>query len=225
MHIVIAGGGKIGEYLAKILLRQGHDVYIIEQDESTASRLASSLTGRYMVIHGDGCMSRYMEDADIRTADVFVATTGQDHSNLMSCEIASRIFDVPRCIARVNSPKNTRIFREVGIECVSATAEIGTMIEEEAMAGGISIITNLTHGNVRLKEIIMPRMRHHDNEEGILAIDVSLPTGCLFVAVSHSDEDGMEVVGPETVLYPGDLIVVAAETAQKDMVEPALKLL
>ena len=69
--------------------------------------------------------------------DVFVSTTGKDDANLVSCEIATRVFDVPRCIARVNTPKNMRIFREVGIECVSSTALIATIIEEDAMLGGI----------------------------------------------------------------------------------------
>jgi trk system potassium uptake protein TrkA len=225
MYIVIAGGGKIGEYLASIMLRQGNEVAIIEQCESTADRLASILSGRYLVINGDGCMSRYQEDADIRKADVFVATTGQDDSNLMSCEIASRVFGVPRCIARVNSPKNLRIFRECGIECVSSTTLIATMIEEEAMLGGISILSSMTHGNVALKEVVVPRMRHHDNEHGVLAYDVELPSGCLFVAVSRDNEDEMEVVGPETLLHPGDMVVVAAYSDRVDMVPAALKLL
>lgn len=224
MYIVISGGGKIGEYLATIMLRAGNEVAIIEQNTAVADRLASILSGRYLVINGDGCQSRFQEDADIRKADVFVATTGQDDSNLMSCEIASRVFGVPRCIARVNSPKNLRIFREVGIECVSSTTLIATMIEEEAMLGTISILSSMMHGNVVLKEISVPRMRHHDNEEGVRAADVELPSGCLLVTVSR-DEDEMEVVGPDTVLHPGDMVVVAAYSDRIDMVPAALKLL
>lgn len=225
MYIVIAGGGKIGEYLAQTMLAGGNEVAIIERDESTADRLSSVLTGRYLIINGDGCMSRYQEDADIRIADVFVAATGQDSSNLMACEIASRVFGVPRCIARVNSPKNLRIFREVGIECVSSTTLIATMIEEEALMGGISVLSSLSHGNVTLSEIIMPRMRFHDNEAGIPAYNIELPYGCLFVAVGRKGEDDMEIVGPETILRPGDMIVVAATTGQLDLVNATLKLL
>lgn len=225
MYIVIAGGGKIGEYLATIMLRAGNDVAVIERDEATADRLASVLSGRYLIINGDGCMSRFQEDADIRRADVFVATAGQDDTNLMACEIAQRVFGVPRCIARVNSPKNLRIFREVGVECVSSTTLIATMIEEEAMLGGISVLSSLTHGNVALKEVTIPRMRHHNNEEGVLAYDVELPAGCLFVSVSRDDEDEMEIVDADTVLHPGDVAVVAAYSDRVDMVSAALKML
>lgn len=77
MYIVIAGGGKIGSYLAGIMLKSGNEVAVIEQRLATADRLSVQLTGPYLVIHGDGCDSRYQEDAGIRQADVFVATTAR----------------------------------------------------------------------------------------------------------------------------------------------------
>ena len=83
MYIVINGGGKVGEYLATVLLRSGHDVAIIERDSNVADRLSMILEGRYLVIRGDGCDSRYQEDAGIRKTDVFVAATGQDDNNLV----------------------------------------------------------------------------------------------------------------------------------------------
>ena len=219
MYLVINGGGKVGEYLATRMLRAGNDVAIIEKDPKTADRLASVLTGRYLVVCGDGCMSRYQEDANIRGADVFVATTGRDESNLMSCEIANRTFNVPRVIARVNSPKNLRIFREVGIEAVSSTTLIATIIEQDAMLGGISVLSTLSRGSVALNEVTVPHMKAHDDEEGVLALDVELPDGALLVAVSGDDEDDMEVVGTDTRLYPGDVVVVAADT---DLVQTAV---
>ena len=152
MYVVIAGGGKIGEYLANVLLESGNDVTIIEEDLETADRLSVVLQGRYLVIHGDGCDSKYQEDAGIRRADVFVATTGQDDATLDSCEIAQHVFNVPRCIARVNSPKNLRIFHEVGIECVSSTTLIANLIEEETLVVALATVEKLfdkTMANVR----------------------------------------------------------------------------
>ena len=215
MRIVINGGGKVGEYLASVLLADGNDVVVIEEDRATADRLASTLTGRYMVIWGDGCVSRYQEDAGIRQADLFVSTTGKDDANLVSCEIAMRVFNVPRCIARVNSPKNLRIFREVGIECVSSTTLIATIIEEDAMLGGISVLSSLSHGNVALAEVTVPRMRHHDPVEGVLAHDVPVPDGCVLVAVSRGDEGDMEVIGTTPRLHPGDMVVLATDAEMK----------
>ena len=73
MYIVIVGGGKVGEYLADVLLKSGNEVAVIEKDADTADRLSIVLQGRYLIIHGDGCDSRYQEDAGIRKADVFAA--------------------------------------------------------------------------------------------------------------------------------------------------------
>jgi len=209
MYIIITGGGKVGEYLATVLLRSGNEVALIERDVKVADRLSMILEGRYLIIRGDGCDSRYQEDAGIRKADVFVAATGQDDNNLVACEIASRIYNVPRCIARVNAPKNQRIFRALDIESISSTEMIANLIEEETLMGSVSVVSSLTHGNVVLTEISVPHMHNHSNDDGVLAFDIELPVDRLIVAVSSKDD--VEVVGEETRLYPGDIAVIAAD--------------
>jgi trk system potassium uptake protein TrkA len=209
MYVVIVGGGKVGEYLASVLLKSGNEVVVIEKDRRTADRLSIVLEGRYMVIQGDGCDSRYQEDAGIRKADVFVAATGQDDNNLVSCEIASRVYGVSRTIARVNAPKNQRIFRALGIECISSTEMIANLIEEETLMGSVNVVSSLTHGNVVLTEIAVPQMREHSSEEGVLAYDVPMPEQSLIVAVSSKDD--VEVVGEDTRLFPGDSVVIASD--------------
>lgn len=221
MNIVIAGGGKVGAYLAQVLLKGDNEVAVIEQDLKTADRLSMQLEGRYLVIHGDGCDSRFQEDAGIRQADVFVATTGKDDNNLVSCEIAQRVFRVSRCIARVNNPKNLRIFREVGIECVSSTTLIANLIEEEAMLGSVSVVTSLTHGNVSLSEIVVPRLRHHNDDEGILVTSIPVPEGAIIAAVASADD--VEVVGDDTIAYPGDKVIVIADNDVLDEVRAVFR--
>ena len=224
MYIVIAGGGKIGEYLAAKLLFNDNYVVIIEEDEETACRLSVELEGRYMIICGDGCDSRFQEDAGIRKADVFVATTGQDDDNLVACEIAQRVFNVPRCIARVNSPKNLRIFRELGIESVSSTTLIAKLIEEEAMLGSISVVSSMTHGNVALAELTIPRFRNNKNSsEGILVGDIEMPEGSIIVALSTAED--VVVVNNETRLRPGDTVMVAYDGDSIDDVRTLFKLI
>ena len=209
MYIVINGGGKVGEYLATVLLRSGNEVAIIERDTTVADRLSMLMQGRYLIIRGDGCDSRYQEDAGIRKADVFVAATGQDDNNLVSCEIASRIYDVPRCIARVNAPKNQRIFRALGIESISSTEMIANLIEEETLMGSVNVVSSLTHGDVVLTEISVPHMHNHSNDEGVLAYDVDMPDQSIIVAVSTVND--VEVVGEETRLFPGDTAIIASD--------------
>lgn len=210
MYIVIAGGGKIGEYLATVLLKSGNEVAIIEKNASIADRLSMLLQGRYLVIRGDGCDSKFQEDAGIRKADVFVATTGQDDNNLVSCEIAQRVFSVPRCVARVNAPKNQRIFRALGIESVSSTELIANLIEEETLMGSVSTVSSLTHGNVLLAEVAVPRPRSHEYPDGIPVAAIDMPENSIIAAIASADD--VQVVNEDTVMYPGDKAIVVADT-------------
>ena len=223
MFIVIAGGGKVGSYRASVLLQSGNEVAVIEETLKTADQLSVMLEGGYLVIHGDGCDSRYQEDAGIRRADVFVATTGLDDSNLVACEIAQRVFHVPRVIARVNNPKNLRIFREVGIECVSSTTLIANLIEEEALLGSVSVVSSLTHGNVALTEVVVPRMRHHSNEAGVDIDSLPLPDNVLIAAVATKDD--VVVASDNLVMYPGDKAIVVADNDVLDEVRAVFKAL
>lgn len=214
MYVVICGGGKVGEYLATTLLKSDNEVAVIERDLETADELSIHFEGQYLVINGDGCDSRFQEDAGIRHADVFVAATGRDDDNLVACEIAKRVFNVDRCIARVNNPKNQRIFRAVGIESISSTALIANFIEEEAMLGGMSVVSSLAHSNVALFELLIPKMHRHP--QGVNVWDVPLPDGSLVAAVSRAD--GAEVVSDETIIREGDKVIMVAYSDAMDEV-------
>ena len=223
MYIVIMGGGKVGAYLASVMLSSEIEVALIEQSAENADLLSVAYEGQFLVINGDGCDSRFQEDAGIRRADVFVSATGQDDTNLVGCEIAQRVFNVPRVIARVNNPKNLRIFREVGIECVSSTTLIANLIEEEALLGSVSVVSSLTHGNVSLSEFTVGRMKHHSEDEGVAIADIEMPDGALIVAVAY--EDDAEVARPEMLLYPGDQVIVVADIDVLDEVRAAFRAL
>ena len=221
MYVVISGGGKVGEYLASVLLSSGNEVAIIERERRTADRLSMVLEGDYLVILGDGCDSKYQEDAGIRKADTFVATMGQDDNNLVACEIAQRVFRVPRCIARVNNPRNMRIFRKLGIESISSTALIAGLIEEETLMGSVSVATTLTHGNIVLSEVAVPRMRNHLNERGVLVGDIDMPEGSLIVAVATADDT--TVASPGMVIYPGDTAIIVSDSEVIDDVRAVFR--
>ena len=210
MYCVIVGGGKIGEYLARTLLGDGNRVAIVDEDEQTAAHLSEILEGPVLVIQGDGCEVTIQEDAGVQQADIFVAATGQDEDNLAACEIAKRVFGIARTLARVNDPKNLRIFRRLGIESVSSTALIARMIQEEAMMGSMSVAVAMTHDQIGLIDITVPTMRNHDNDQGVLAVDIEFDDGIRLVAVSHNDD--IEVARDTTRIYPGDQVIVAADT-------------
>ncbi|MGM0818869.1 MAG: NAD-binding protein, partial [Actinomycetota bacterium] len=94
MYVVIAGGGRVGRYIAVDLIAEGHDVTIIEEVEDRCEDLLRDHD--LLVIHGDACDVRYLEQARTERADVFVATTGIDDVNFVACQLARTSFEVPR---------------------------------------------------------------------------------------------------------------------------------
>lgn len=114
-YVIIMGGGRVGLALANLLIDEGYDIALIENDEALSTEVASELDA--LVIHGNGTSSKLLEEINIEDAKYFIATTGSDEANLLSC-ILVRKYDVPHIIARVSNPDHEEAFKEVGIERV-----------------------------------------------------------------------------------------------------------
>ena len=115
MYIVIMGGGRVGLALANLLIDNGEDITLIESDETLCGEVAAELDA--LVICGNGTNSKLLEETNIEDADYFIATTGNDEANLLSC-ILVRKYNVPNIIARVSNPDHEEAFKEVGIDHV-----------------------------------------------------------------------------------------------------------
>lgn len=214
MYIVIGGGGKIAENLAQTLLNQNHEVVIIDENDQVVEYLVENLSGRVMVILGDCCETDVLEDAGIQLADIFVASTGQDDDNLVACEIASVLYDTPRIIARVNNPKNERIFRNLGIEAISSTSIIARMIEEEAVQNDVRVLMSLRQGDLVMMEVELPLHTHLEDEGGIKVAELSLPTSTVLVALARNDQ--LDTINGDTILLPGDTIVLCVRSDKEE---------
>ena len=150
MYVVINGGGKVGSYLGRTLVHKGHGVAVIEKRAQVLEKLSAELPTKVLLIEGDGCDTKFQEDAGVGHADVFVAVTGEDEDNLVSCQLAKVRFNVKRALARVNSPKNEHLFNALGIEAISATTVISRLIEEEMSVGEVFTLQILKKGRLAL---------------------------------------------------------------------------
>ena len=215
MRIVVNGGGKVGSFLAAAMVKNDHDVTLIERRAEVSEKVAKEVEGA-LIILGDGCDVRYQEDAGVGDAQVFVSVTGDDDDNLVACQIAQGVFSVPRVIARVNNPKNEDIFTALGIEAVSSTTIISRLIEEEISIGDIITLQTLKKGHLALVEIDLP------GPEAIAVgrriMDLDLPRDTVLVAILRGEEDILIPTG-ETVMMAGDSVVALTNVKQ----EKALK--
>ena len=116
MKVCIAGGGRVGMYLAQSLLSHRHKVTIIEPQEALCRTLADTLD--IPVICGDSLSFDTLRTADVASCDAFVAVTNTDETNLVACQIAKREFGVNRTVARASNPKNRDILHTLGVDTV-----------------------------------------------------------------------------------------------------------
>ena len=207
---MIGGGGKIGEMVARLLLSSGHEVAIVEMDATRSNYLAHALTGRVLVVQGNCCDAAALRDAGAGDADVICALTGQDDTNLAVCEVTKTLFDAPRTIARVNDARNERIFTSLGVDVVSSTVVIARMVEQEALSTGMRTVMSLKHGEFAMTEVDIPNSPSLRAEGGRRVADLELPPSTILVAVSHGDQ--FDTVNGQTLLMPGDTVLVCARS-------------
>ena len=130
MKVCIAGGGRVGMYLAQSLLSHHHKVTIIEPQEALCRTLADTLD--IPVICGDSLSFDTLRTADVASCDAFVAVTGNDEDNLVACQIAKREFGVNRTVARASNPKNRDILHTLGVDTVvCGTDNLSHILERE----------------------------------------------------------------------------------------------
>lgn len=216
MFVVINGGGKVGSHLANILTASGHSVVVIEKRKSVCKQLASEVSA--LIIHGDGCDISSLQEAGIRRANVFAAVTGDDDDNMVSCQLAKEVFNVPRTVARVNSPKNEHIFYQLGIEGVSSTTVISQLIQEEASVGDILTLYTLKKGKLALVEVDLPQDRCKVCD--IPLKDLKLPQSCVLVTIIRSNK--VLVPSGDTRLEPGDSVLAVTNIEQEDELKELL---
>jgi trk system potassium uptake protein len=154
MYAIVAGGGKVGYYLAKELVEQGHEVLVIERDGKQCAIIQEDLGD--IVMQGDAAEASVLAEAGTARSDVIVAVTGDDEDNLVISQVAKKRFRVPRAIARINNPKNEQIFRMLGIDAtVSSTDVILGVLEQELPPHAVVPLLRLRHADVEVVETVL----------------------------------------------------------------------
>ncbi len=101
MHVVIAGGGRVGAQTASRLADDGHTATVIENDETTAKAVPERDEIRLVI--GDAVSPETFDEVDLENADVFAGLTGDTNANVAACYIAQSGGDQLKTIARIGS--------------------------------------------------------------------------------------------------------------------------
>ena len=129
MYVVIVGCSSVGYHLTKVLLTAGHEVTVVEKNHTRCQLLWDELGS--VVIEGDGTDERVLKSAGTARADIFVGAAESDETNLVACQIAKHVFQVPHTMSIIQDTKNQPLFEVLGINVVvNATHLMVTALEE-----------------------------------------------------------------------------------------------
>ena len=134
MNIVIMGCGRVGAQLAAMMDEEGHKVTILDREDYSFRRLPANFGGTALV--GEGTDEDTLIRAGIEEADVFVAVTQGDNRNVMACQIAKHIFNVPKVACRVYDPLRAEMYHALGLETISPTMVGANLLKDIIMGQG-----------------------------------------------------------------------------------------
>lgn len=129
MKVIIMGCGRVGAQLAAALDAEGHKVTVIDVEPFNLRKLPSSFNGTALV--GNGLEYESLKKAGIEEADVFVSVTQGDNRNVMACQIAKHIYNVPKVVSRIYDPIREEMYRNLGIESVSPTKVVADLLKDK----------------------------------------------------------------------------------------------
>jgi trk system potassium uptake protein TrkA len=139
MFILIVGAGRVGATLANRALAAGHEVSVLDEDPLSHERLDKDVQTNWEEAGGQFTVGTALEidalvEAGIERADVFIASTDGDNTNLTIAQIAQKRFDVPKVVVRVMDPARAAWYREQGLLTISPTQIAVEMFEREVFA-------------------------------------------------------------------------------------------
>ena len=203
MDVIIIGGGKVGVYLAGLLLGGGARVKVIELNPGMVPRL-TGLLEQIEVIEGSGTDPEVLEKAGIRRADVVAAVSGSDEANLVSASLARFEFGVGRVIARVNDPANAWMFTpQMGVNVALNQADIlAHLVMEEISVGEMMTLLKLRKGEYSLVE---EKVHRKSPAAGTAISNLGVPAECVITAVIRKGK--LIIPRGDLVLMPEDEVL------------------
>lgn len=212
MNIIVVGCGRVGSQLATMLSVEGHNVVVIDRDERAFRRLGGAFNGVTLV--GLGFDEEILEEAGVREADALVATTNLDNTNLMTCEVARKIFGVQHVVARLYNPVRERTYQQLDLDYVCGTTLVAESLVEKVKSG---------HGHHinTIEDVEIVEFQAGPEVSGAKVADLEIPERFRIFTVIR----GRFACVPDgdTVLQEGDIVYGAVKDESYPKIERFMK--
>ncbi|NHN56901.1 TrkA family potassium uptake protein [Calidifontibacter sp. DB0510] len=213
MHYVIMGCGRVGSTLALTLQQQGHEVAVIDRDESAFRRLGTGFEGQRVT--GVGFDRDTLVQAGIERAYAFAAVSSGDNSNILAARVARETFDVEHVVARIYDPGRAEIYQRLGIPTVATVRWTADQVLRRLVPAGAVPLHTDASGKVTLTEI-----PPHLSWVGTPLAKLEHETGIRVAYVTRLGEGILPT--KETVFQEGDLLHFLVPTERMSEIEQVL---
>ncbi len=210
MKIIIAGCGKIGETIVKSLLEEGHDILIIDRDDSVIQEITNVFD--VMGICGNCVDSDVLDEAGVRTTELFIAVTDSDELNMLSCFLAKKM-GAKYTVARIRTPE----YNDKSLFVMKNSLEISMPINPERLAARELLnilkfpsavkIETFSHRNMEMAEVVL---REDSPLDGVRLSEIQskFKANVLVCCVQRGEE--IFISDGRFVLHSGDRIGIVA---------------
>jgi trk system potassium uptake protein TrkA len=214
MYVIIVGCGRVGSELAKLLSNEGHNVVVIDKSQDSFERLGGTFNGLTKV--GNGFDLELLKQAGIAKADAFCAVTNGDNTNLISAQVAKKIFNVPKVFARVYDPQRAHIYAALGLDIISGTMLFAAMLRDKIIESRFSSYL------IETKELGVIEVEVKNNLVGKTVQEVNMPGEFIVTAIRRLQGD--IIPEPTTVLKNKDVLMGVVKVLSLKKVKEKLAL-
>ena len=197
MHIIIVGCGRVGAELARLLSSEGHNVVVVDKNPKSFNRLGAAFNGVTLV--GNGFTLDVLKQAGIEKADAFCAVTNGDNTNILASQVAKKLFNIPKVIARVYDPQRAQIYKDLGLDILSGTALFASMIRDKVIESSLSSYL------IETNQLGVMEIDIDDKTEGNSVSQINVPDEFIVTAVIRRQK--VIIPRPETITEKGDKII------------------
>ena len=212
MYILVIGCSEIGYHLTKALLASNHEVVVVEKSKSRCDLLTAELGS--VAFHGDGTDETTLRKAGAARAEVVVAATDRDETNLVACQVAKHVFQAPNTMALIKDPRNEPVFQILGVDAVvNSTHLVLENLEERIPGRPLLRLTSLGTPAMELVSITIP---DDATVVGKRLGEVELPPHSFISVVVK--KSGIEPPAGDLVLEADDEIIAVTPGADEQTV-------
>jgi len=201
MKVIIVGCGRIGAELAYNLFKQGHQVSVVDENETSFNNLPPDFEGR--THEGDALNQDILLRAGIQNCEALAAVTNYDPLNAVVAHIAKTEFNIPTVIARNYDPRLRELFETFDIQVVSSTSWGAQRIEELMTGTEVHTVFSAGNGEVEVYELNIP-----ESWDGSKVDELITCGQCKWLAITRAGKAFLPEA--DSILKKGDVFTVAA---------------